>query len=54
METEKIIKRYCSEDKKAKEHMWYSNPNLRVQFDYLEKKEAVLKSQKGKVAGAKK
>ena len=53
MKTEKIIKKYCSKDKVTKEHMWYSHPNLRAQFDYLEKKDALLKSQKGKVPGIK-
>ncbi len=53
METEKIIKRYCSQDKVTKEHMWYSHPNLRTQFDYLEKKDALFQSQKGKVPGIK-
>lgn len=53
METGKIIKRYCSKDRVTREHMWYSHPNLRAQFDYLEKKDTLLKNQKGKVPGIK-
>ncbi len=48
MESEKIIKIYCSNDKATREHIWYSHPNLRAQFDYLENKMPCLKTKKGK------
>ncbi len=38
MENEKIIKIYCSKDKASKEQMWYYYPNLRTEFDCIEKK----------------
>ncbi len=53
MKTEKIIKRYCSENKATKEQMWYYYPNLRAEFDYLEKKDPFFKKQMGKVPGKK-
>ncbi len=48
MRTEEVIKRYCSENKATKKQMWYYYPNLRAEFDYLEKKDTLFKKQKGK------
>ncbi len=53
METGKILKRYCLKDKATKEQMWYYYPTLRAEFDYLEKKDALFRKQKGKVTGKK-
>ncbi len=53
METKKIIKRYCSEDKATKEQMWYYYPNLRAEFDFFENKDALFRKQKSKITGKK-
>ncbi len=48
MGTEKIIKIYCSKDKATREQMWYCYPNLRAEFDYLEKNMSCLESKRDK------
>jgi len=53
METKEIIKRYCLKNKATKEQMWYFYSNLRAEFDYLERKDALFRKQKGKVTGKK-